>query len=156
VGGTERGMRLPGVREDPTASAGALPAPRGCEMPSSGFYAVVEDVEGVLDSLLVQLQVPRPGPGAGERMLFVVVDEDRSLDDGLGASIACAIREGLSPSLVPDEIHTIPAVPRTITGERMEVPVRRLLEGEPLERVATPDVVANPDSLVTFLALAEG
>jgi acetoacetyl-CoA synthetase len=123
-------------------------------MSSPGFYAVVEAVDGVADSLVVQLRAPRVA--AGEVVLFVVVDEDRSLDDGLGSAIAGAIREGVSPSLVPDEIHTIPAVPRTVTGEKMESSVRRLLEGEPWERVAASDTVANPDSLVAFLELVEG
>jgi acetoacetyl-CoA synthetase len=123
-------------------------------MSSPGFYAVVEDVDGVLDSLVVHRQAPRGG--ADEVVLFVVVHEDRSLDDGLGSTIAGAIREGLSPSLVPDEIRTVPDVPRTINGEKMEVSVRRLLEGEPLERVVPPGIVANPDSFATFLELAEG
>jgi acetoacetyl-CoA synthetase len=123
-------------------------------MSSRGFYAVVEDVEGVLDSLVVHRDDAHGG--SGEVVLFVVVDEDRSLDDGLGSTIAGAIREGLSARLVPDEIHTIPAVPRTVTGEKMETSVKRLLEGEPLERVAAPGIVANPDSLATFLELAEG
>jgi acetoacetyl-CoA synthetase len=123
-------------------------------MRSQRFYAVVEDVEGVLDSLVVHRE--DASGGAGEVVLFVVVDRDRSLDDGLGATIAGAIREGLAPDLVPDEIHTIPAVPRTVTGQKMELSVKRLLDGEPLERVAAPGTVADPDSLATFLELADG
>jgi acetoacetyl-CoA synthetase len=56
---------------------------------------------------------------------------------------------------VPDELHTIPAVPRTISGKKMEVPVKRLLDGEPLAKVAKPGAMANPDSLAAFLELAD-
>jgi acetoacetyl-CoA synthetase len=123
-------------------------------MGTSEFYSVVEDVDGVLDSLVVHHDDPAGGPG--ELVLFVVLDEGRSLDDGLGATIARAIREELSPRHVPDELHCIPAVPRTISGKKMEVPVKRLLDGEPLEKVANPGAMANPDSLEAFLELVEG
>jgi acetoacetyl-CoA synthetase len=145
---TERGTCIITGRSDATLNRG------GVRMGTSEFYSVVEDVDGVLDSLVVHHDDPAGGPG--ELVLFVVLDEGRSLDDGLGATIARAIREELSPRHVPDELHCIPAVPRTISGKKMEVPVKRLLDGEPLEQVANPGAMANPDSLEAFLELVEG
>jgi acetoacetyl-CoA synthetase len=145
---TERGTCIITGRSDATLNRG------GVRMGTSEFYSVVEDVDGVLDSLVVHHDDPAGGPG--ELVLFVVVGEGRSLDDGLGVTIARAIREELSPRHVPDELHCIPAVPRTISGKKMEVPVKRLLDGEPLETVANPGAMANPDSLEAFLELVDG
>jgi acetoacetyl-CoA synthetase len=145
---TERGTCVITGRSDATLNRG------GVRMGTSEFYSVVEDVDGVLDSLVVHHDDPRGGPG--ELVLFVVVDDGRSLDDGLGSTIAGAIREELSPRHVPDGIHTVPAVPRTISGKKMEVPVKRLLDGEPLDRVVNPGAMANPESLGAFLELADG
>jgi acetoacetyl-CoA synthetase len=144
---TERGTCIITGRSDATLNRG------GVRMGTSEFYSVVEDIEGVVDSLVVHHDDPSGGPG--ELVLFVVLGEGRSLDDGLGATIARTIREELSPRHVPDELHCIPAVPRTISGKKMEVPVKRLLDGEPLEKVANPGAMANPDSLAAFLELVE-
>jgi acetoacetyl-CoA synthetase len=144
---TERGTCIITGRSDATLNRG------GVRMGTSEFYSVVEDVEGVVDSLVVHHDDPSGGPG--ELVLFVVLGEGRSLDDGLGATIARTIREELSPRHVPDELHCIPAVPRTISGKKMEVPVKRILDGEPLEEVANPGAMANPDSLAAFLELVD-
>jgi acetoacetyl-CoA synthetase len=74
------------------------------------------------------------------------------LDDPLRAEITAAIRTALSPRHVPDEIIAVPAVPRTLTGKKMEVPVKRLLEGRPLEAVAAPGTTADPAALAWFAA----
>jgi acetoacetyl-CoA synthetase len=145
---TERGTCIITGRSDATLNRG------GVRMGTSEFYSVVENVEGVLDSLVVHHDDPAGGPG--ELVLFVVLAEGRTLDDGLGSTIARTIREELSPRHVPDELHTIPAVPRTISGKKMEVPVKRLLDGERLEKVANPGAMANPDSLTAFLELVDG
>jgi acetoacetyl-CoA synthetase len=142
---TDRGTCIITGRSDATLNRG------GVRMGTSEFYSVVEDIEGVVDSLVVHHDDPTGG--SGELVLFVVLDEGRSLDDGLGATIARTIREELSPRHVPDALHCIPAVPRTISGKKMEVPVKRLLDGEPLEKVANPGAMANPDSLAAFLEL---
>ncbi|MFW6010193.1 MAG: acetoacetate--CoA ligase, partial [Actinomycetota bacterium] len=77
------------------------------------------------------------------------------LDEQLRRMIAATIRAQLSPRHVPDELHAVPAVPRTISGKKMEVPVKRLLEGEPLERVANPGAMADPTALDAFLELVD-
>ncbi|MFA9431317.1 acetoacetate--CoA ligase [Egicoccus sp. AB-alg2] len=141
---TDRGTCIITGRSDATLNRG------GVRMGTSEFYAVVEDVEGVADSLVVHL-TDRAGD-LDRLVLFVVLTAGQDLDDDLRARLAHAIRSELSPRHVPDEVHVVPAVPRTISGKKMEVPVKRLLEGEPLAAVANPGAMANPDSLAAFTA----
>jgi acetoacetyl-CoA synthetase len=135
-------------RSDATLNRG------GVRMGTSEFYSVVESVPGVVDSLVVHHE--DPDGGAGELVLFVVLDEGRSLDDDLARSLAATIRSELSPRHVPDTLHAIPSVPRTISGKKMEVPVKRLLDGEPAAKVVNPGAMANPESLDALLAAAAG
>ncbi|HSK24218.1 MAG TPA: acetoacetate--CoA ligase [Egicoccus sp.] len=147
---TERGTCIITGRSDATLNRG------GVRMGTAEFYAVVEDVDGIVDSLVVHLERDDRGGGRddGDRLLlFVVTAPDRALDDDLRRRLATAIRGGLSPRHVPDDVIAVPAIPRTISGKKMEVPVKRLLEGEPLERVANPGAMANPASLDAFSAL---
>jgi acetoacetyl-CoA synthetase len=146
----ERGTMIISGRSDATLNRG------GVRMGTSEFYAVVEDVPGVVDSLVVHRSLPAeddPG-GAGELLLFVVLDEGRELDDDLRRTLASAIRGALSPRHVPDAVHAVPTVPRTISGKKMEVPVKRILEGEPLGQVANPGAMQDPTALDAFVALA--
>lgn len=133
-------------RSDATLNRG------GVRMGTSEFYSVVESVPGIADSLVVHHEDPDGGPG--ELVLFLVLDADHDLDDTFRHRLAATIREELSPRHVPDAVHAIPAVPRTISGKKLEVPVKRLLDGVPLERVVNPGAMANPDSLQPFLTLA--
>ncbi|MFA9444769.1 acetoacetate--CoA ligase [Egicoccus sp. AB-alg6-2] len=139
---TERGTCIITGRSDATLNRG------GVRMGTAEFYAVVEDVEGVADSLVVHLDARAGRPD--RLVLFVVTTPGTELDDELRARLTAAIRAGLSPRHVPDEVHAVPAVPRTISGKKMEVPVKRLLEGEPLEQVANPGAMANPSSLDAY------
>jgi acetoacetyl-CoA synthetase len=145
---TERGSCIITGRSDATLNRG------GVRMGTAEFYAVVEDVDGVVDSLVVHHTDPEGGPG--ELVLFVVLEEGLVLDDERRSAIAAAVREEISPRHVPDKAHQIPEVPRTIAGKKMEVPVKRLLEGEPLEAVANPGAMANPGSLDVFVDRAAG
>jgi acetoacetyl-CoA synthetase len=81
--------------------------------------------------------------------------EGRELDTELQRRIVGAIRDGLSPRHVPDEIHAIAAVPRTLNGKKLEVPVKRILTGTRLDDAVNVDAVANPGSLEFFVALAK-
>jgi acetoacetyl-CoA synthetase len=141
----ERGTMVITGRSDATLNRG------GVRMGTSEFYAVVEDVPGVVDSLVVHQDDDQGGPGT--LRLFVVLDEGVELDESLRRDLAAAIRSGLSPRHVPDEVHAIPVVPRTISGKKMEVPAKRLLEGEPLEVVANPGAMQDPTALDAFVAL---
>jgi acetoacetyl-CoA synthetase len=144
----ERGTMVITGRSDATLNRG------GVRMGTSEFYAVVEDVPGIVDSLVVHLDDGEGG--AGQLLLFVVLEGDRSLDDDLRRELATAIRGRLSPRHVPDDVHVVPVVPRTISGKKMEVPAKRLLEGEPLEEVATTGAMQDPTALDAFVALARG
>jgi acetoacetyl-CoA synthetase len=82
-----------------------------------------------------------------------VLAEAQVLDDALAERIRTAIREKASPRHVPDEIHQLPGVPHTRTGKKLEVPVKRILQGLPVHRAANPDTVDDPSLLDMFAAL---
>jgi acetoacetyl-CoA synthetase len=129
-------------RSDATLNRG------GVRLGTSELYAVVEELPEVADSLVVHLEDPEGG--AGELILFVVAD----LDDGLRARIAATLREQLSPRHVPDTIAAVPAIPRTLTGKKLEAPVKRILRGAPAESVASRGALAEPGAIDAFVAYA--
>ncbi|MEM5404623.1 acetoacetate--CoA ligase [Paraburkholderia unamae] len=123
----------------------------GIRMGTSELYRAVESVPEVLDSLVVDLEYL----GRNSSMpLFVVLRPGVDLGDALAQRIRARVREALSARHVPDEIHQVQAVPRTLSGKKMEVPIKRLLLGQPLDKVANPDTMANPESLAWFAAFA--
>lgn len=87
--------------------------------------------------------------------LFVVLREGETLTDDLVARIKRRVREDCSPRHVPNEVHAVPALPRTLTGKALEVPVKRILMGEAPEKVVNRSVLANPEALDYFVELAE-
>jgi len=116
-----------------------------------GQGAAVSSVPEVVDALVVD--VPRPGT-EGWMPLFVVLREGEQLTEGLIGEIARRIREQCSPRHVPNQVFQIDEVPRTLSGKLLEVPVKRILMGTPLERAASKDSLANPASLDYFVGLA--
>jgi len=123
----------------------------GVRMGTSDIYRVVEDIPEVVDSLVVDLEAL----GRASFMpLFVVLRADATLDDALKGRIRARIRGDVSPRHVPDEIYAISEVPRTLSGKKLEVPVRRILLGVPVAQAASVDSMANPDSIAYFVALA--
>jgi acetoacetyl-CoA synthetase len=129
-------------RSDATLNRG------GVRLGTSELYAVVEEIPEVADSLVVHLEDAEGG--AGELILFVVAD----LDDGLRARIAAALREQLSPRHVPDTIAAVPAIPRTLTGKKLEAPVKRILRGAPADSVASRGALADPGAIDAFVEYA--
>jgi acetoacetyl-CoA synthetase len=83
-------------------------------------------------------------------VLYVTLAEGRELDDDLMGQIRGALRSELSPRHVPDEIHQVPGIPRTLSGKKLEVPVRKILLGTPVAEAADPDALANPEVLELF------
>jgi acetoacetyl-CoA synthetase len=140
---TERGSCVITGRSDATLNRG------GVRLGTGEFYAVVEELPEIADALVVHLEDAEGGPG--ELLLFVVVSEGAQLDE---ARITARLRSELSPRHVPDAVISVPAVPRTLTGKKLEAPVKRILRGEPAARVASRDSLANPDALDPFVALA--
>jgi acetoacetyl-CoA synthetase len=86
--------------------------------------------------------------------LFVVLREGAELDDDLVRALRTRIREDVSPRHVPNEVHRIDEVPRTLSGKVLEVPVKRILMGQPAEKAASRDSLANPAALDYFVELA--
>ena len=124
-------------RSDATLNRG------GVRLGTSEFYSVVEELPEVADSLVVHLEDDEGG--AGELVLFVVLADGVELDDELRSSIARGLRTQLSPRHVPDAIRAVPAIPRTLTGKKLETPVKRILRGETVDAVASRDVAPRPD-----------
>ena len=124
---------------------------QGVRMGTSELYRVVEELPEVLDSLVVDLEYLGR---ASWMSLFVVLREGAVLDDTLREKIRRRLREALSPRHVPDEIVAVPAVPRTLSGKKMEVPIKKLMLGQPLARVASADAMANPECLAWYEAHA--
>jgi acetoacetyl-CoA synthetase len=123
----------------------------GVRMGTSELYRVVEALPEVMDSLVVDLEFL----GRESWMpLFVVLRPGHSLDAALIERIKSAIRAALSARHVPNEVIAVAEVPRTLTGKKLEVPVKKLLLGQPADKVANRDAMVNPDSLAWFVALA--
>jgi acetoacetyl-CoA synthetase len=144
----ERGSVMITGRSDATLNRG------GVRLGTAEFYSVVEGLDEIADSVVVHLEDAEGGPG--DLLLFVVLDGDRELDDALRAKIARELRTSLSPRHVPDKIFQVPAVPRTLSGKKLEVPVKRILTGTPVESAAAKGALVNPESLTEFEKLARG
>jgi acetoacetyl-CoA synthetase len=123
----------------------------GIRMGTSELYRAVETLPEVLDSLVVDLEYL----GRESYMpLFVVLREGLQLDDALTTRLRAAIRSALSARHVPNEIFQVSAIPRTLSGKKMELPVKKLLMGQPAAKVLSPDAMANPGSVAWFVEFA--
>jgi acetoacetyl-CoA synthetase len=143
---TEQGGCVITGRSDATLNRG------GIRSGTAEYYTVVESIDGVRDSLVVHLEDPAGGPG---EIVLLLVTDGRQVDDGLLAEIRTTVRGRISPRHVPDRVVEVPAIPRTISGKKVEVPVKRLLAGGDAARVVTRDALADPaawDRLVEVLA----
>jgi acetoacetyl-CoA synthetase len=129
-------------RSDATLNRG------GVRLGTSDFYAVVEALPEVTDSLVIHLDE------TGELVLFVALAPDATLDDDLRARVVDALRRELSPRHVPDRIEAVPGIPRTLSGKKLEVPIKRILAGTPVDVAASRGSLANPETLDHFAALA--
>jgi acetoacetyl-CoA synthetase len=124
----------------------------GIRMGTSEIYRAVTVVPEVTDALVVD--IPRPGT-EGWMPLFVVLAEGAELSEEMKAEIKRRIREECSPRHVPDEIYPVAAVPRTLSGKVLEVPVKRILMGMPADAALSRDSLANPEAIQWFERLAE-
>lgn len=129
-------------RSDATLNRG------GVRLGTSDFYAAVETLPEIADSLVVHVEAR--ADDAGELVLFVVPTAGVELDDHLRTQIASTLRSQLSPRHVPDRIEAVPAVPRTLSGKKLEVPVKRVLAGTPADEAASPGSLTDPDALRWF------
>jgi acetoacetyl-CoA synthetase len=145
---TSRGTAIIYGRSDSTINRG------GVRMGTSEIYRAVLDVEEVVDALVVDLPDTTPAHPDGWMPLFVVLREGASLDDPLVDEIRRRVREDCSPRHVPNEIRQISEVPRTLSGKILEVPVKRILTGTPVDQAASRESLANPEALDYFVELA--
>jgi acetoacetyl-CoA synthetase len=139
---TERGSCVISGRSDATLNRG------GVRIGTAEFYAVVESLPEVADSLVVHLETD------DHLILFVALRSGAAFDDDLRSRIAGDLRRSLSPRHVPDEIVAVPAIPRTLSGKKLEVPVKRILTGTPVDVAASRGSLGDPASLDPFVALA--
>jgi len=132
-------------RSDSTLNRG------GVRMGTSEFYQVVEALPEIADSLVVDTGSLEDA--VGEMWLFVVLREGAVLDADLKRRIKDVLKKELSPRHVPDQLRPIAAVPRTLNGKKLEVPVKRILLGEDPRHVASRDTLANPAALDALVEL---
>jgi acetoacetyl-CoA synthetase len=140
---TERGSCVISGRSDATLNRG------GVRIGTAEFYSVVEAMPEVADSVVIHLDDP------DELLLFVALRPGETFDAELEDRLRREIRQSLSPRHVPDRIQAVPAVPRTLSGKKLEVPIKRILTGTPPEAAASRGSLANPESLDAFAQLAE-
>jgi acetoacetyl-CoA synthetase len=142
---TERGTAIIYGRSDSTINRG------GIRMGTAEIYGSVLGHDEIVDALVVD--VPREGT-EGWMPLFVVLREGAELDDGLIDRVRRALRDDTSPRHVPNEMHQVAEVPRTLSGKVLEVPVKRILMGQDADKVASRDSLANPEALDWFVDFA--
>ncbi|MZG14945.1 acetoacetate--CoA ligase [Streptomyces sp. SID5914] len=122
----------------------------GVRLGSADIHDVVERLPEITEALVIGAEEP---DGGYWMPLFVVLADGAVLDDTLRDRIRHAIRTGASPRHVPDEILAVPAVPHTRTGKKLEVPVKRLLQGAPADQVVNPGAVDNPEIIDYYAQL---
>ncbi len=143
---TDRGSCIIYGRSDATLKR------RGVRIGTSEIYRIVESIPEVVDSLVIDLE----GLGGRSYMpLFVVTKNGVPLDMRLRQNIRLRIRNDLSPRYVPDEIFQVPALPRTLNGKKLEVPVRKIFLGQDPSTVLNKDSVSNLDALENLISLAK-
>ncbi len=124
----------------------------GIRMGSSEIYRVVEGIPEILDSLIIGVE---QSGGRYYMPLFVVLRAGIELDDALKAKIKNMLRTHISPHHVPDEIIQVSDVPRTLSGKKLEVPIKKLFMGVPLEKAVSIDALSNPQTLQFYDELAQ-
>ena len=142
---TQRGTAIIYGRSDSTINRG------GVRIGTSEIYRSVLREPGIADALVVDLPTDQSG-AESSILLFVVLGDGVELDDAIVDRIRGDLRKTCSPRHVPDQVIAVPAVPRTISGKLLEVPVKRILLGADPEKVASRGSLANPESLDWFIA----
>jgi acetoacetyl-CoA synthetase len=137
---TERGGAIITGRSDSTINRG------GVRIGTGEIYRAVLELDEVIDAVVCDVD--------DAIRLFVVLTEDVTLDDAVTGRVAAHIRRSCSPRHVPDDVRQIREVPRTLSGKVLEVPVKRILAGMPVDTAVSADALANPASLDYFEQLA--
>lgn len=138
---TERGSLVVSGRSDSTLNR------HGVRLGSADIYAIVDRIPEIRESLVIGAEL---GDGGYWLVLFVVLADGVELTDDLASHVTGAIRAGASPRHVPDDVIAVPAIPHTRTGKKLEIPVKRLIQGHPLDKVASKDAVDDFEALAHF------
>ena len=144
---TERGSCVISGRSDATLNRG------GVRVGTAEIYRVAEAIVGVVDSLVVHLEAS-DADDPGHLVLFVVLEEGAELDDDTLARIRTGLRTGLSPRHVPDEIHQVGSIPTTLSGKKLELPVKKILQGGDPATVASRGALKDPAALDAIVTIA--
>jgi acetoacetyl-CoA synthetase len=144
---SERGSCVISGRSDATLNRG------GVRVGTAEIYRVAESIEGVLDSLVVHLESP-DADDPGTLVLFVVLGAGFELDDEMRRRIRSGLRTGLSPRHVPDELHHVAAIPTTLSGKKLELPVKKILRGGDPEQAASRGALKDPAALDAIVEIA--
>jgi acetoacetyl-CoA synthetase len=123
----------------------------GIRIGTSEIYSAIESLPEVSDSLVIGLELPN---GGYYMPLFVVLANGAQLDDDLKRKITTTVRTQFSPRHVPDEILVVPAIPRTLSDKKMEVPVKKLFMGVPVGEAANVGATRSPEAVAYFAELA--
>ncbi len=138
---TPRGSLIIYGRSDATLNR------QGIRIGSSEIYRALDDLEEIKDSLIIGIELPG---GDYYMPLFVMLSKKQKLDEQLKKKIKTRIRQKFSPRHIPDEIMEIPDIPYTLSGKKMETPVKRFLQGMPLEKAVNLGSLRNPDAFNYF------
>jgi acetoacetyl-CoA synthetase len=124
---------------------------KGVRIGSAEIYRALDRIDGVVDSLVVCIE---QRDGDSYMPLFVQLRDGVAFDDALRGRIAETLRADCSPRHVPDRMYQVAAIPYTLTGKKMEVPVKRLLMGWALDKVASRDSMRDPAAMDWFVRYA--
>ncbi|HVT36888.1 MAG TPA: acetoacetate--CoA ligase, partial [Nevskiaceae bacterium] len=124
----------------------------GVRIGTAEIYRAVEQLPEIADSLIVCCELPG---GQFFMPLFIKLRPGHALDAALQARMYARLREDCSPRHVPDRTYAVHEIPYTLTGKKMEIPVRKILMGWPLEKAASRDAMANPDAIDWFVRFAQ-
>ncbi len=144
---TERGSCVISGRSDATLNRG------GVRVGTAEIYRVAEAIDGVVDSLVVHLEAPA-ADDPGNLVLFVVLAPGVELDDEIRDRLRGGLRVGLSPRHVPDEIHQVANIPTTLSGKKLELPVKKILRGGDPDDVASRGALKDPAALDAIAEIA--
>ncbi len=143
---TERGTCVIYGRSDATLKR------MGVRIGTSEIYRVVEAIPEVADSLVIDVGELR---AEAFMPLFVVLSRKGVLDEKLRRKIRQKIREEISPRCVPDEIFSVSAIPRTLSGKKLEVPIKKIFLGADPKKTLNKDSVSNPGAVDQFVEIAK-
>lgn len=124
----------------------------GVRMGTAEIYAAVEQLPAIADTMIIDVEDRQ---GDSKLVMFVVPGEQRRVDAETQAAVAAAIRTSLSPRFVPDVLIAAPAIPRTLSGKKQELPIKRLFAGWPVAKVINADASATPEVLPWYIEQAQ-